>query len=133
MDLMKLFQAGQGSKQEHGTGAEAQAGHPQALSAESFDQLIGTSQVPVVVDFWAEWCGPCHMLAPSVAKLANEFGDRAVVAKLDADEYPEILERYGIMGIPTLIYFKDGSEADRVLGVNPYSTLKAKLDKLVGG
>ena len=79
-----------------------------------------------MVDFWAEWCGPCHAIAPSVAKLADEYAGRALVAKVNADEYPDILSRYGIMGIPTLIYFKGGEEADRVIGVTQYSTLKNK-------
>jgi thioredoxin 1 len=103
---------------------------PRALTAQTFDQLIGESQVPVVVDFWADWCGPCHMLAPSVDQLAREYEDRAVVGKLNADDYPEILERYGIMGIPTLLYFQGGRVADRVVGVNPFGTLKNKLERL---
>src|SRR5512135_3737553 len=113
MHLLKLFQAGQGQESVEGSSSDGRIAHPQALDGESFDQLINNSKLPVVVDFWAEWCGPCHMLAPSVAQLATEFADRAVVAKLDADEYPEILERYGIMGIPTVIYFRGGQEVDR--------------------
>jgi thioredoxin 1 len=83
------------------------------------------------VDFWAEWCGPCRAIAPAVSQLASEYEGRALVAKLDADEYPEILSRYGVMGIPTLIYFKGGREATRVVGLNGYATLKAKLEKLL--
>jgi thioredoxin len=104
---------------------------PQMLDAQGFDRLLAASKVPVVVDFWAEWCGPCHMMAPSVAQLAAEFGERAVVAKLNADESPEILDRYGIMGIPTLIYFSEGREVDRLIGAMPYRNIKAKLDRLV--
>jgi thioredoxin 1 len=103
---------------------------PKALDAREFDRLVAESKVPVVVDFWAEWCGPCHMMSPSVDQLAAEFGERAVVGKLNADDYPEILNRYGIMGIPTLIYFQNGREADRVIGVTRYPALKAKLEKL---
>jgi thioredoxin 1 len=118
-------------KQEQETVAPtATAAAPQSLNAQEFDRLLAESQVPVVVDFWAEWCGPCHMMAPSVAQLATEFGARAVVAKLNADDHPEILDRYGIMGIPTLIFFAAGREMDRVTGVAPYRILKAKLDKL---
>ena len=126
MSLFKILQ-GQGQ-----TAAEDQADGTGArhVNAQEFKGLLAEAQVPVVVDFWAEWCGPCHMMAPSVDQLAREFGDRAVVAKLDADEYPEILAHYGIIGIPTLIYFKGGEEKERVVGVTPYNALKAKLEKL---
>jgi thioredoxin 1 len=112
--------------------AQASAGiAPKSLNAHEFQQLLAESQVPVVVDFWAEWCGPCHMMSPSVAQLATEFGERAVVAKLNADDYPEILGQYGIMGIPTIIYFQQGREVDRVVGVTRFNVLKAKLEKLM--
>ncbi len=123
MSFLKFWQSQQREVEDDGAG-------PQVVSAGEFDRLIAESSVPMVVDFWAEWCGPCHMLAPSVHKLAHEYAGRAVVAKVDADAYPELLERYGIMGIPTLLYFRDGKLADRVIGVNPYNTLKSKLDRL---
>jgi thioredoxin 1 len=133
MNLLKLFQGGQaaGVTEQHGNDHVSEDVHPEMLDAQAFDKLLAESGGPVVVDFWAEWCGPCHMLAPSVAQLAREFAGRAVVGKLDADENPEILERYGIMGIPTLIYFQGGREVDRVLGVTGYGTLKGKLEKLL--
>jgi thioredoxin len=125
MNFLKLVSRDQ--KQE--TVAPAAAA-PLSLTALEFDRLLAESQVPLVVDLWAEWCGPCHMMAPSVAQLAAEFGERAVVAKLNADDHPEILERFGVMGIPTLIYFSGGREVDRVVGVTPYRTLKARLELL---
>jgi thioredoxin 1 len=133
MNLLKLFQGGQaaGVTVHDGNRDVSEDVHPEMLDAQAFDKLLAESGVPVVVDFWAEWCGPCHMLAPSVAQLTREFAGRAVVGKLDADEYPEILERYGIMGIPTLIYFQGGQEVDRVVGVTGYGTLKGKLEKLL--
>ncbi len=130
MDWLKLVQ-GRGHAEAGEPGGEI-AGGPGArhVKGSEFKKLVAESEVPVVVDFWAEWCGPCHMLAPSVDQLAREYVDKAVVAKVDADENPEILQRFGIMGIPTLIYFKGGKEADRVVGVTRYGTLKAKLEKL---
>lgn len=126
MDLLKLIQ---GKVPATGEVAPDEPGASH-IDGREFKRLVAESEVPVVVDFWAEWCGPCHMMAPSVDQLAREFGAKAVVAKLDADEYPEILQRFGIMGIPTLIFFKDGQEADRVVGVTRYGSLKAKLEKL---
>ncbi len=126
MDWLKLVQ-GRGRAE---SGEIADGPGAKHVNGSEFKKLVAESEVPVVVDFWAEWCGPCHMLAPSVDQLAREFTDRAVVAKVDADEKPEILQRFGIMGIPTLIYFKGGKEADRVVGVTRYGALKAKLEKL---
>ncbi len=102
---------------------------PRHLTDVEFDEVLQGEQ-PVVVDFWAEWCGPCHAIAPSVAKLADEYAGRILVGKVDADEFPDILSRYGIMGIPTLIFFKGGHEVDRVIGVTPYGALKNKFERL---
>jgi len=127
---MGLFKRILGGKQEEAE--ERAAGvEPRHLTGAEFDAEILGTELPVVVDFWAEWCGPCHAIAPAVIELANEFDGRAVVAKLNADEYPDILSRYGIMGIPTLIYFKQGQEVDRVVGITRYGVLKGKLEKLL--
>ncbi len=100
------------------------------LTEADFDKVIASS-TPTVVDFWAEWCGPCHMIAPAVNELANEFAGRAQIAKVNADENPEILGRYGVMGIPTLIYFKDGKEVDRIIGFTAYGAIKRKLEQVM--
>lgn len=96
-----------------------------------FAQVILQSDKPAVVDLWADWCGPCHMIAPAVEQLANAYEGRAVIAKLNVDENPNVPGRYGIMGIPTLLYFKNGKEVDRQVGVTNFTSLAAKLERLL--
>ncbi|MCD6291190.1 MAG: thioredoxin [Anaerolineae bacterium] len=96
-----------------------------------FQTIVSESEQPVVVDFWAEWCAPCHIIAPSVEDLAAEYDGRAVIAKLDVDANPETARRLGIMGIPTLIYFHNGKEVDRVVGVTSYDDLARRLEALL--
>lgn len=104
---------------------------PIHISDGDFEQLILQADVPAIVDLWAEWCGPCHMVAPAVQSLAREYDGRAIVAKLNVDENPNTPMRYGIMGIPTLLYFKNGKEVDRHVGVGSYPQLASKLEKLL--
>ncbi len=128
MDFLKRFR---GEKNEQTETSQGQVAL-RHLTGEEFDRVVLTSEMPAVVDFWAEWCGPCHMITAAVQQLASEFEGRAVVVKLNADDYPDILGRYGIMGIPTLIYFKGGKEVDRVIGLTGYATLKNKLERVLG-
>ncbi len=130
MDLLKRI-TGSGKEEAPAPEAKPAAAEPRHITGEEFDQLLAGSELPFVVDFWAEWCGPCHAIAPSVAKLADEFAGRALVTKVNADDYPDVLSRYGIMGIPTLIYFKGGREVDRIVGMTQYGALKSKMEKLV--
>ena len=102
---------------------------PTHVSDSTFQSEVLQAQQPVLVDFWAEWCQPCKMLEPIVADLATEYDARIKVAKLDVDANPETAGRFGVMSIPTLILFKGGSEAQRLVGYKPKSALKAKLDE----
>jgi thioredoxin 1 len=92
-----------------------------------FQEQVLNSETPVLVDFWAEWCGPCKMIAPVVDQIAEEYAGQLRVGKLDADVYPEILSSYGIMGIPTLILFKDGQPVVRVTGFQNKARITAQI------
>ena len=120
-----------GNDKSQGAAQDVATVQPRHVTAEEFDKVVLGSEMPAVVDFWAEWCGPCHAIAPSVQQLATEFDGRALVVKLNADESPDVIVRYGIMGIPTLIYFKGGQEVDRVIGLTGYSKLKSKLEGIL--
>ncbi|MCL7452918.1 MAG: thioredoxin [Anaerolineae bacterium] len=105
---------------------------PVHVTDETFEQVVLNSDVPAMVDFWAPWCGPCRMVAPIVEDLAKEYDGRAVIAKLNTDENVETASSLGIMGIPTLILFKDGMEVGRVVGFVPRRTLEGHLQALLG-
>jgi len=92
-----------------------------------FQSEVLDSSTPVLVDFWAEWCGPCKMIAPIVDEIAEEYDGRLRVAKLDADANQEVLQNYGIMGIPTLILFKNGEPVERITGYKPKAKIVGKL------
>jgi len=99
---------------------------------QNFQETVLGSDKPVLVDFWAAWCGPCRMIAPLVEQLATEYEGRAVIAKVDVDENPQISMQYGIRSIPALIFFKDGRPVDQVVGAVPKRMLAERLDALVG-
>jgi len=110
----------------------AGGGEPVHVTDETFEDVVLKAPVPVMVDFWAPWCGPCRMVAPIVEDLAEKYDGRAVVAKLNTDENLKIAGQLGIMGIPTLILFKDGQEVDRVVGFAPGQALEQKLKAVIG-
>jgi thioredoxin 1 len=97
----------------------------------NFDELVLNSDKPVIVDFWAEWCGPCRMVGPIVEEVGVDYEGRAVVAKVDVDSNPGITGKYGIRNIPTILFFKNGEVADKQVGAVPKSTIVAKLDALL--
>jgi thioredoxin 1 len=113
-------------------GETGSAAHPITVTDATFDQLIRAGQTPVLVDFWAEWCGPCKMIAPAVADLAREFAGRVVVGKLNVDENPRTASRYGVMSIPTLLIFKNGQVVDQIVGAQPAPVLRQRLARQVG-
>jgi thioredoxin 1 len=98
----------------------------------SFEKDVLGSQTPVLVDFWAPWCGPCRMLAPTIEQLAGEYAGKVTFAKMNTDENIDTPTRLGIRGIPTLIVYVDGEEADRMVGFAPKPVLKRKLDAILG-
>jgi len=104
---------------------------PIHLTDDTFEELVVNSHLPVLVDFWAPWCGPCRMIAPIVEELAVKYAGRAVIAKVNTDEHQDMAGHLGIMGIPTLILFQDGEEVDRVVGFTPAQTLEDKLQALL--
>jgi thioredoxin 1 len=113
-------------------GAGPSTGQPVVLSDASFERVVLESRLPVLVDFWAPWCGPCKMVAPVVADLAREFAGRAVIAKLDVDDYPRTAGRYGVMSIPMLLIFKQGKVVDQIVGAQPATVLRQRLARQVG-
>jgi thioredoxin 1 len=102
-----------------------------AVTAAEWDTEVLKSDVPVLVDFWAAWCGPCRAIGPSVDAIAEEFEGKAKVFKVDVDSEQELAEKYNIMSIPNLLYFKDGKVVDQVVGAGSKSTLSDRLQKLV--
>jgi thioredoxin len=102
------------------------------VNDNNFQQLVLHSDRPVMVDFWAEWCGPCRALAPTVESLANDWAERTRIFKLNVDENPQVTERYGVRAIPTLIFFKNGGEVGRLLGAVSKTEIERKVDQHIG-
>ena len=103
--------------------------HPVDVTDDTFDADVLKAEVPVLVDFWADWCAPCKMIAPIVEDLADEYDGRVKFAKLDVDSNPRTAMSYGVRGIPTLLVFKDGVPVNQVVGAVPKSVLKGKLEE----
>jgi thioredoxin 2 len=100
---------------------------PLIITDDSFNQVVELSSLPVLLDMWAEWCGPCHMLAPVIEQLSEELAGRIVVAKLNVDENPRTAARFNVRSIPTLLLLKNGQETNRIVGAQPKSEILRHL------
>lgn len=102
-----------------------------AINDSNFEEVVLKSDKPVVLDFWAEWCGPCRMVAPIIDQMAEEYKDKAVIGKVDVDSNPGISARFGIRNIPTVLFFKNGEVIDKQVGAVPKSNFVAKLEAIL--
>lgn len=100
--------------------------------AKSLDELVKTSEVPVFIDFWADWCGPCKMVAPSVQQLAKEFSGRIMVVKVNVDRQPDLAARFQVQGIPALMMYSRGELKWRTAGAVPYQQIRQEVLKVIG-
>ena len=104
---------------------------PIHVTEETFEETVLKNPLPVLVDFWAEWCPPCKIIAPFIEELANEYDGKAAICKVNVDEKQEVAKKYGIMSIPTLLFFKGGEIKDQVVGALPKDQLTQRLNPLV--
>jgi thioredoxin 1 len=104
---------------------------PIHINEASFERAVINSSIPVLVDFWADWCGPCKMIAPVLDEIARENGDRFRVAKVNIDDEPALQERFNVRGVPSLLFFSGGQLRDQIVGVSPKKAILEKLEKLI--
>ena len=126
----KLF-GGKDEKPQATSSTQAQANRPKPIHVTDadFEEVVLKADKLAIVDLWAEWCNPCHLIAPIIEDLAAEYDGRVVVAKLDVDHNPNTPARFGIMGIPTVLFIKNGREVDRIVGARSYVDFANKVEK----
>ncbi len=103
----------------------------QDVTDQNFDEIVLKSDLPVIVDFWAEWCGPCRMITPIIQEIGKEYEGKVVTVEIDVDSNPGITARYGIRNIPTVLFFKDGKQVDKQVGAVPKSNFVSKLEAIL--
>ena len=101
------------------------------ITTQNFEEMVLKSDKPVLVDFWAEWCGPCRMVGPIVDDLHDDYQGKAIIGKVNVDEEQEVAAKYGIRNIPTILFFKNGEIVDKSVGVAPKADLAKKIDALI--
>ncbi len=101
------------------------------ITDANFADLVQKSDKPVMIDFWAEWCGPCRMVGPIVEEMSNEYGEKALIGKVNVDENPDVSAKFGIRNIPTIIFVKGGQMVDKSVGAVPKNVLTEKMDALL--
>ncbi|MBE7551223.1 MAG: thioredoxin [Anaerolineales bacterium] len=104
---------------------------PIHVSDAEFQEKVLNSKTPVIVDFWAPWCGPCRMVAPILDEMAKEYGEKLVIAKVNTDENPQWAMKFGVQGIPTMLFVKDGQLVDRMVGAAPKPFIQQRVDSLL--
>ena len=105
---------------------------PLTITTSNFETEVLQATTPVLIDFWAPWCGPCRFVAPAVEEMATQYAGKLKVGKVNVDDYPAVAQRYGITGIPALLFFEGGQVVDTVVGAVPKSTLQKHVDGVLG-